>query len=126
MTHLAVCVLEGSVRVMLNQGSPVHCVCRHASVGLYLQINEDLNQTLPQLPLTLEILATNHAGIDVVVAKRHGAQFLKVKVEDRAVNGVKERTTPTQWVLCRLYKYHQTSHSLHARTVLGALIRQVS
>jgi hypothetical protein len=72
------------------------------------------------LASTLEILATNHAGIDVVVAKRHGAQFLKVKVEDRAVNGVKERTTPTQWVLFLSLLYSCTFPGNQQIVVTGA------
>ena len=37
---------------------------------------------------TLEILATDQAGIDVVIGEGDATQFLKVKVQHRAVNGV--------------------------------------
>lgn len=37
---------------------------------------------------TLEILATNQAGIDIVIGEGDAAQLFKVKVQHRAVNGV--------------------------------------
>ena len=38
---------------------------------------------------TLEILATNKTGVDIVVGEGYAAQLLKVKVQHRTVNGVK-------------------------------------
>ena len=62
---------------------------------------EDLHPSLP-LPLsrlTLEVLSTDHAGVHVVVAERHRAQLLEVKVENCAVDGVEKGAAAAQRVL---------------------------